>query len=334
MRRTLIVGCSLAVISLSISPAAAAQPSDEPDAASTVEFPSDWANGEPVSAESLRGKAAFLYFFEEGCPRCRGRWPALMETAAKYADQPIVFIAVSSGTTKPEAEQYARAVNLSWPVIVDTDRSFERKADIGEISLQNVMQAGYLTADGELRHGDWSKIEETIRRALEGAKWNVDPALIPAELHAAWRSIEFGNYTDARPTLTKALTSRKSDIKAAAQRLADFVASKSDRELSLAAKSESEGHTLRSYQRYGAIAERFAGYAAAEKATAARRELAKDPGLKKEIVSLKQFDKQRELANSSKPAVREKARTAIQKLIDADPTSEAARLGRDLLRGR
>jgi hypothetical protein len=193
------------------------------------------------------------------------------------------------------------------------------------------MQAGYLTPDGELRHGDWSKIDETIRRALEGARWNVDPANIPAELQPTWRNIEFGNYVDARPALTKALASRKSDVKAAAQRLADFVESKSDRQLSLASSSESQGHKLQAYERYGAIAERFAGYAAAEKATSARHELAKDPGLKKEIVSLKQFEKQRELANSPKPAVREKARAAIQKLIDADPTSEAARLGRELL---
>ena len=145
-----------------------AQQADDADEKPRVEFPTTWANGGPITTEALRGKAAFLYFFEESCPRCRDRWPMLFETAAKYADQPIVFIAISSGTTRPEVEQYARSVNLTWPVIVDTDRSFERQADMGEISLQNVMQAGYLTPEGELRHGDWSKIDETIRRALEG----------------------------------------------------------------------------------------------------------------------------------------------------------------------
>jgi thiol-disulfide isomerase/thioredoxin len=310
---------------------AAAQPPDDGDEKSTVQFPSVWVNSEPISAESLQGKAAFLYFFEQRCPRCRDRWPALMETAAKYANEPIVFVAVSSGTTRQDVERYARAVNLTWPVIVDTDRSFERKADVGEISLQNVMQVAYLAGNGELRHGDWSNIDGTIRQALEGAKWNVDPALLPADMHPVWRSIEFGNYVDARPGLTKALASRKNDIKAAAQRLSDFVASKSDRALALAANSASQGHALQAYQRYGTIAERFAGYPAGEKAVAARRELSKQPELNREIVALKRFEKQRELASSSKPAVRDKARAAIQKLVDADPTSEAARLGRELL---
>jgi peroxiredoxin len=300
--------------------------------ASALEFPTTWANSDPISAESLHGKAAILYFFEESCPRCRERWPALMATAAKYADLPVVFIAVSSGTSKAQVEQYVRSVGLSWPVIVDTDRSFERRADIGEISLQNTMQVGYLSPGGELQHGNWSKFDETIRQALEGAKWNVDPEAIPAELHATWLSIEYGNYVGVKPALTKALTSRKAEIKAAAQKLSNFVEARSDKELNLAAKSESAGHKLQAYDRYGAITERFAGYPAAEKATAARRDLAKDPALKKEIVALKQLEKQRGLADSAKPAVREKARAAIQKLIDEQPDSEAARLGRELLR--
>jgi peroxiredoxin len=334
MRRTAAIYwfASLA-LGLSWAFTAAAQDATEAESsAPSVEFPATWANSDPISAASLRGKAAILYFFEESCPRCRERWPTLMATAAKYADQPVVFIAVSSGTTKSTAEQYARSVGLSWPVIVDMDRSFERRADIGEISLQNTMQVSYLSAGGELRHGNWSKFDDTIRQALEGAKWNVDPEVIPAELHAAWLSIEYGNYVEAKPALTKAIASRKADIKAGAQKLSNFVETCSDKELNLAAKSESAGHKLQAYDRYGAIAERFAGYSAAEKATAARRDLAKDPALKKEITSLKQLEKQRGLANSAKPAVREKARAAIQKLIDEQPDSEAARLGRELLR--
>ena len=231
MRRKLAT-CFLAVFflaGLSAVPCAAQETSDGEATSTSVEFPTAWANGEPISAESLRGKAAILYFFEESCPRCRERWPTLMETAAKYADQPIVFIAVSSGTSKGTVEQYARSVNLTWPVIVDMDRSFERLADIVEISLQNVMQVSYLSAGGELQHGNWAKFDDTIRQALEGAKWNVDPETIPADLRPVWLSIEFGKYAEARPALAKALISRKSDIKAGAQKLSDFVQTRRQR---------------------------------------------------------------------------------------------------------
>ena len=44
----------------------------------TVQFPATWVNSDPISLESLRGKAVFLYFFEETCPKCRDRWPSLI----------------------------------------------------------------------------------------------------------------------------------------------------------------------------------------------------------------------------------------------------------------
>lgn len=299
--------------------------------AKEVEFPPVWVNSDPISAESLRGKAVFLYFFEETCPSCRARWPSILEKARAYEKEPILFVAVNSGSTKQDVEAYARSVNLTWPIIVDQDRSFENKADILEISLQNVMQVAYLTPDGDLRHGSWADIEATVDRALSGAKWNVDPADIPDDLMPAWRSLEFCQFTDARPAIAKALSSRKPELKAAGQKLSAFVEQRSGRDLEAAAKSAEEGNKLRAYQRYTAAAETYAGYPAGDKAAAARRDLGKDPALRKEVTAMKQFEKQRELARSAKPAVREKARTAIQKIIDDQPDSEAARQGRAFL---
>src|SRR5262249_32742713 len=70
--------------------------------AKEVEFPSVWVNSDPISAESLRGKAVFLYFFEETCPSCRARWPSIMEKARAYEKEPILFVAVNSGSTKQD----------------------------------------------------------------------------------------------------------------------------------------------------------------------------------------------------------------------------------------
>jgi thiol-disulfide isomerase/thioredoxin len=336
--RTALLAFCLAAWSLSAvgPPLAAAQDSttarSDGQFGAKLEFPSVWVNSDPVSLESLRGKAVFLYFYEETCGKCKSKWPSVIETANKYEDEPIVFIAVNSGTSKAEVEQYAQSVQLPWPVIVDADRSFERKCDVGEISLQNITQFSYVTADGELARGDWSDMDGTIHRALEGAKWNVDPAKIPGDLRSLWRNLEFSHFADSRATLAKALASRKPDIKKAAKTLSDSVDQRIQRDLASADKSKEEGHRLVAYQRYGAIAETFPGYPAAAPAVAARRELAKDPALKKEIAALKQFEKQRDLAASPKPAVRDKALAAIQRIVDEQPDSEAARLGQEVLK--
>jgi len=298
---------------------------------SRFEFPTQWIGSEPTSVASLRGKGVFLYFYEEDCPKCKKRWPELMAAAQEHAQDPIVFLAVNSGTAPQEVAAYARSVQLNWPVLVDSDRTFERLCNVGEISLQNVMQVAYITADGQLKRGQWKDIESTIKSALKGAKWNVDPAEVPPELRPAWRSLEFSKYSQAAPMLTKALKSSKPAIKTGAEKLSATVEERIERDLQAANKSADENHKLDAYQAYGEIAAEFAGYPAAEPAAARRRELAKDPAVKKELSALKQLEKLRPMLDSPKPAARERARVAIQKLIDSQPDSGVAQQARKLL---
>lgn len=294
------------------------------------ELPNTWLNSTPPTKEGLAGKGVLLYFFEENCPRCKAQWPALLEIAERHRDDPIAFVAVNSGTPAAAIQAYARSVNLTWPILVDFDRSFEKAAGVNEISLQNIVQVCYIAPDGTLHKGRWNDLEGTISQALEGARWKVDPAEMPDELRAAWRNIEFGNEAVAAAAVQKALGSRKLEIKAAAQKLLEVVADQAKTDMQ-AAQTEADQSKYRAYERYGAIAERYAGYPVVAEANAARRELGGDPDLRQEIVAIKAIEKQRPLVASSKPAVRQRAIAAIQKIIEQHPASEAARVGRELL---
>lgn len=295
-----------------------------------LELPNLWIGSNPVELADLKGKAAILYFFEESCPKCKGYWPALMALSQKYADKPVAFVAVNSGTPVPLVAQYARSVQLNWPVIVDLDRSFEKACTVGEISLKNVRQVSYITADGQYRRGNFNKMEETIELALKGANWEIDPEEIPQELWPVWRSIEFAQYAPAAQPLAKARSSRKAEVKSAAEKLSTVVAEKAAAALSAAKEEKSK---YRQHELYGAIAQRFKGYPAGDEAAAAQRQIVRDPEYRKELGTIKQLERQLRMANSPKPAVRERARAAIQKIIDDHPGSEAARLGQELLDG-
>ena len=293
-----------------------------------VEFPAEWVGSAPFSADVLRGKAMFLYFYEEQCPKCKEAWPQILAAARKFSDEPIVFVAVNSGTSRAEVEQYVREVGLDWPVIVDVDRSFETACGIVQVNLQNIAQVAYINAQGQVQLGNWSDVEGTVQQALAGAKWNLDPSEIPAELKPAWRSIEFGDYAAAAPALAKIKSARKPEVKAAGQKLLDYVDQRIASELD-AAKVEASPY--RAHEQYTAIAQRFAGYPAADKATAARRALAGKPAFKKELAAMKLFQRQQQLAASDKPAVRQRALAALQRLVDDAPDSEAARRAREVL---
>lgn len=309
---------------------AIAQDASSPDPPS-IEFPDTWIGGDGVQVEHLRGKAALLYFYEEGCPKCKDRWPGLMELAGRYEHQPIVFIAVNSGTPAPQVAAYARSVGLTWPVIVDLDRSFEQACGVGEISLQNIVQVAYLTPDGEIRRGSWSRMEETIERALEGAAWHVDPQDVPPELWPVWRSIEFGQYAPVAQALARARSSRQPDIKETAEKLTDVVGVQAGDALS-AAESEAQQSKYRAHAQYATITDRFAGYPAADEANTAARRLMRDAEYRQELSALRQLEKQAANLNSPREAIRQRAIAAIERIIDEQPPeSEPARVGRALL---
>src|SRR5688500_17367649 len=77
------------------APTCSAQEPASPELRQNV---SQWWNFQPVSVQNLKGKGVVLYFFEEGCPRCKERWPELLQTAKKFEGQPVMFIAVNSGS--------------------------------------------------------------------------------------------------------------------------------------------------------------------------------------------------------------------------------------------
>src|SRR5688572_16136054 len=85
-----------------------------------------WINSGPISFDALKGKAAVLWFYEEQCPKCREKWPELLALSKKLEGQPIIFIAVNSGNSRGEVEQYVRSNKITWPVIVDPTREFEQ----------------------------------------------------------------------------------------------------------------------------------------------------------------------------------------------------------------
>src|SRR4051812_37123176 len=66
----------------------------------------DWINSSPLTVENLKGKAVILWFFEEECPKCRANWPNMYKIAEKYADKPVIFVAVNSGTPRKKLEAY------------------------------------------------------------------------------------------------------------------------------------------------------------------------------------------------------------------------------------
>jgi thiol-disulfide isomerase/thioredoxin len=298
-------------------------------------FPSDpaaWVNSGPLTVSGLKGKGVVLWFFEETCPRCRERWPALLESAKSFEGKPVIFIAVNSGTNRQTVEKYVRDVKCPWPVIVDSSRAFEKACGIeNEISLQNIIQAKYITSTGDLQSGSFSDFEGTAAKALDNAAWKIDPTDVPDALKPIWQNIEIGNYKGLALSLKKSLASPRADVKEASQKLLAVAQQELDELIAQAKQAQADGHGWRAYELSNQIAERFAGFELPMDVAELKKTLQKDARVKAGLAALKSLDLSKKLLQGSSPAVRKKGEELLQKVIDEFPDTELAKQAQSLL---
>src|SRR5688572_22998840 len=325
--RTLIthVFFAFAAMSLALEGGNAVRGEDEP---ATKLLPAEagaWINAPPLTPEMLEGKGVVLWFFEEQCPSCRGKWPGMYELAKKYESEPVVFIAVNSGNPRGAVEQYARGVNLKWPVIVDPSREFEQQFLGQEISLQNIYQAHIILPDGKKQQGNWSDLDETVKRALEGAKWKIDPATIPAAFQPTWRLVELGQYSAAAPMLKKGLVTTNSEVKAAAQRVNAFVQEQITAAVEKASEQKKAGDSWKAYQAYKAVATGFAGHDLPAEVTLSGRELASSETVKNEMEAAKMLEAiKRSFPAATNDTAKKRILTRLEALVKKHAGTEAA----------
>lgn len=284
--------------------------------------PGNWINSGPITAEALQGKAAVLWYFEEDCPRCREKWPAMIATSQQFADKPIVFIGVNSGSSRAKIEQYVRDCKIPWPIVLDPSREFEKASGVPEISLQNIYQMKTINGAGQWANGNPGDLAGSAQHALAGAKWRVEPAEVPASLKQAWVAVEFGNFAAAAPLVKKGMVAASAEIKQAATKLSEAVDAAATSELEAAQKLSTAGEKWLAYKCYQAVGERFVGYAAAATAETEMKALAADEQVQKQQVATKALDAIKRAARTN--AGRRGAVIRLRKFPAEHPGTEAA----------
>ena len=290
---------------------------------SAQELPTDsarWINTPPLTKEMLAGKATVFYFIEETCPTCAGKWPGVLEASAKFEGKPVLFVAVNSGTSRPEIEAYLRTNKVSWPAINDWDRSFEKQFGF-EISLQNIAQVQMLLPDGSFRGGRYDDIGGSATEAATSAKWKVEPTDIPATLRPAWLAVEFGSYVDAAKPITRGLAGKGPQLEAA-QRLNQVVQDDLTARIAAAQKHLDEGNHWEAFKGFSAIPVRFKGFEIASDVATKVTDLSRNDEVKKEQAAQKLLTRAQQSAakspNNLKAAIKQ-----LQAIAKEYPTTEA-----------
>lgn len=298
--------------------------------------PAQWVNSQPLSYEQLRGKAIYLVFFEETCPKCRAAWPDILSAAKSNEKLPVVFIAVNSGTQRAEVERYAQQVKINWPIIVDTDRSFEKEfasSSVGEISLQNIRQIRGISASGKIESLPYDDYSDAIKGLAQGATWKVERAEVPPEMIPLWQQVEFGAYGGVAQPLKKAALSNRPEVKSVAEKMLAVVDAERQELENEALASAEAGNKFKAYELLLKLNDTFKGYPLSDGATKLKKDLPKDPQVKSGLAALKQIQNiERQLANA-KPQLKEKLGEQLSKMVTDYPETQLADHAASLLKG-
>jgi hypothetical protein len=254
-----------------------------------------------------------------------------LAVANKYQGKPIVFIAVNSGTNGSKVSSYLRKYQITWPAIVDADRSFEQQAGVPEVSLQNIWQARVINSKGKVVRAGATDLEKTAELAMNGAQWNIDPTAIPKELQPLWAQVEFGNYSTAATTLRRHLKSRKEEIKTAATTLNDYVAKQLADELVTAAAAEKSGDVWQSYRTLESLSARYKGYEIPKTVVQDVKRLADNDQVKLELAAHRKFELAQKSARSTSLSARKRAVRQLQQIVEQFPDTDAAAKARSIL---
>lgn len=209
-------------------------------------------------------------------------------------------------------------------MIVDPDRSFEAACGVENISLTNIWQARVITADGKLARANATEMEQAADRALDGAKWNVDPTQMTAGLQSAWVQIEFGNFSPAAPVLKRFLKSRKPEIKAAATLLSTYVDEQLLSRIEAAAEADAAEQSWKAFRILTEVEQRFKGYELPRNVATDLPRLAKTDDVINQLAAYRKLKLAHKAATSTSPSTRKRAARMLGKVIEDFPETDAA----------
>ncbi|MEX0776958.1 MAG: redoxin domain-containing protein [Phycisphaeraceae bacterium] len=289
--------------------------------------PGKFSDGGTYQLENFRGKVVVVFLYESNCPRCAGLIPQRNEVVAAYKDKPVVFLAVGAGDSAQSVTSYVRKTGLVMPVFIDPLSVMERRLDV-KISMNNIYAFRVIGPDGKISGYDMTP--QAIDKALKDVTWKYKEKGYHEQLNPIIELLEWGQYEKAVPALRQWRSNHKKDVAESAQKLYDAVQAEGQ-----AWKEEAdaavETDPVKAYDLYVKLAAAFKGEDLGKAADAARRPLANNPTVKKELAARPHFDRLNAMMAQAQPANKKSITAYLQELIQTYPDTPTATKAKKLL---
>lgn len=288
------------------------------------EFPLGlFTDGGRHQLSDYRGKVVVLFFYEAGCPKCKGTIPERNEIVKAYDGKPVKFIAVGASDILPATQNYSRETRLAMTIFADNLGIMESRYG-QKISLQNIYQFRVIGPDGKIVGNDMSKA--TIDKALANAKFKYDPKDYDPKLKPAIDAFEWNQWDAGFKLLTPLRRSIAKPVAESANKLYDEVKKEAEGWKSEAEKL-AETEPVKAYDLYTKITTHFAADPIAKTVFEPKRKLATSKAVLAELAARKAYDQLNATAVQLGPDQKKLVAQQLQGLAkkhSGTPTAERA----------
>jgi cytochrome c biogenesis protein CcmG/thiol:disulfide interchange protein DsbE len=87
-------------------------------------------DGQSITLSSLRGNPVLINFWATWCGPCASEVSYLQEIDDEWSDKGLVVLAINWGESAAQVEQFLQAHNLSFQVLLDTNKAAAEKYGI------------------------------------------------------------------------------------------------------------------------------------------------------------------------------------------------------------
>lgn len=274
---------ALGVCLLAVSPA----PGQGKFGEEAPEFPPGmFTDGSRYQLSDLRGKVVVLFFYESTCPRCKKAIPERNDVVKAFEGEPVKFIAIGASDTWDDVTNYVRETKLAMPVFADSVGIMETRYG-QKMSLNNIWQFRVIGPDGKIVGYDMNK--ETIKKALEKAKWKYDPKDYDVKVRPAVEAFEWAQWDAGMKLLTPLRKSSTKPVAESANKLHDALKKEAE-EWKAEAEKLTEDDPLKAYDLYSRISRLFPGEALAKDVADPLRKLGATKMVTAELAARKAYE--------------------------------------------
>ena len=123
--------------------------------------------GEPVSLDSLRGKAVVINFWATWCPPCRSEMPDLEQVYTGHKDNDVVVLAVNVQEAPEIINRFVHQYGLSFPVLLDTSGAISQTYGVQSLPTTIFVDKAGQISTYQMGALNKSAIEKRLTTSLE-----------------------------------------------------------------------------------------------------------------------------------------------------------------------